>query len=31
MAFTDPKFSNRYAWAKSADQDQTAPLGAKLA
>ena len=24
----DPKFSNRLAWANSADQDQTAPLGA---
>ena len=21
----DPKFSDRYAWANSADQDQTAP------
>ena len=24
----DPKFSDRYAWANSADPDQTAPLGA---
>ena len=24
----DPKFSDRYAWANSADQDQTAPRGA---
>ena len=23
----DPKFSNRYAWANSADPDQTAPRG----
>ena len=22
----DPKFSDRYAWANSADPDQTAPL-----
>ena len=25
---TDPKFSDRYAWANSADPDQTAPRGA---
>ena len=24
----DPKFSDRYAWANSADPDQTAPRGA---
>ena len=24
----DPKFSDRQAWANSADPDQTAPLGA---
>ena len=24
----DPKFSDRYAWANSADPDQTGPLGA---
>ena len=24
----NPKFSDRYAWANSADPDQTAPLGA---
>ena len=24
----DPKFSDRYAWANSADPDQTAPTGA---
>ena len=24
----DPKFSDRYAWANSADSDQTAPRGA---
>ena len=24
----DPTFSDRYAWANSADPDQTAPLGA---
>ena len=24
----DPKFSDRYVWAKSADPDQTAPRGA---
>ena len=24
----DPKFSDRYAWANSADPDQTAPGGA---
>ena len=24
----DPKFSGRYAWANSADPDQTAPEGA---
>ena len=24
----DPKFSDRYAWANSADPDQTAPSGA---
>ena len=23
----DPKFSDRYAWANSADPDQTAPQG----
>ena len=27
----DPKFSDRYTWANSADPDQTAPLsGSKL-
>ena len=26
----DPKFSDRYAWANSADPDQTAPRGAVL-
>ena len=26
--FNDPKFSDRYAWANSADPDQTAPRGA---
>ena len=25
----DPKFSDRYAWANSADPDQTAPRGAE--
>ena len=24
----DPKFSDRYTWANSADPDQTAPRGA---
>ena len=24
----DPKFSDRYAWANSADPEQTAPTGA---
>ena len=27
----DPKFSDRYAWANSADPDQTAPRGANSA
>ena len=26
----DPKFSDRYAWANSADPDQTAPRGSTL-
>ena len=26
MYRNDPKFSDRYAWANSADPDQTAPL-----
>ena len=28
MYRNDPKFSDRYAWANSADPDQTAPEGA---
>ena len=28
MIRNDPKFSDRYAWANSADPDQTAPRGA---
>ena len=28
MYRNDPKFSERYAWANSADPDQTAPRGA---
>ena len=28
MYRNDPKFSDTYAWAKSADPDQTAPRGA---
>ena len=28
MYRNDPKFSDRYAWANSADPDQTAPRGA---
>ena len=28
MYRNDPKFSDRYAWANSADLDQTAPRGA---
>ena len=28
MYHNDPKFSDRYAWANSADPDQTAPRGA---
>ena len=27
MYRNDPKFSDRYAWANSADPDQTAPRG----
>ena len=26
--YNDPKFLDRYAWANSADPDQTAPRGA---